>query len=312
MANDFYVKTLTGGSKKSKNKNTNFHISNLHNETCADDICTTESSIVKESVIINKSGGTLTSIDVFGGSTGLIFSGGPVTKSGVITASGILSISNGGTGADNAIDAINNLLPDQTGNTSYVLTTDGSNVSWQTFSGNTDLGLLIQSGQMIITSSSGADVTLTTATITNDGLLSKEDKSYLDSLITLTGIAANNTNLGTFTGTYISDNATIKQALQELETAIGSGNLPIGAAPGDMIYFDGTTYALASPKKNIQNINSGSQITLPHVPLANTMVDVYLNGVLKEEGVDYTIASNIITFSFNFGTNDKITTKYFA
>lgn len=41
--------------------------------------------------------GTVTSIDVSGGSTGLTFSGGPITTSGTITMSGVLDIDNGGT-----------------------------------------------------------------------------------------------------------------------------------------------------------------------------------------------------------------------
>jgi len=41
--------------------------------------------------------GTVTSIDVSGGSTGLSFSGGPVTTSGTITMSGTLGTANGGT-----------------------------------------------------------------------------------------------------------------------------------------------------------------------------------------------------------------------
>jgi hypothetical protein len=44
-------------------------------------------------------GGTVTSIDVSGGITGLTFSGGPVTGSGTITMAGTLAITNGGTGA---------------------------------------------------------------------------------------------------------------------------------------------------------------------------------------------------------------------
>lgn len=42
--------------------------------------------------------GTVTSVDVSGGTTGLSFSGGPVTTSGTITASGTLAAANGGTG----------------------------------------------------------------------------------------------------------------------------------------------------------------------------------------------------------------------
>ena len=43
--------------------------------------------------------GTVTSVDVSGGTTGLSFSGGPITTSGTITASGTLIVANGGTGA---------------------------------------------------------------------------------------------------------------------------------------------------------------------------------------------------------------------
>jgi len=42
--------------------------------------------------------GTVTSIDVVGGTTGLTTSGGPVTTAGVITLGGILGTANGGTG----------------------------------------------------------------------------------------------------------------------------------------------------------------------------------------------------------------------
>ena len=43
-------------------------------------------------------GGTVTSVDVSGGTTGLTTSGGPVTGSGTITLAGTLGVANGGTG----------------------------------------------------------------------------------------------------------------------------------------------------------------------------------------------------------------------
>lgn len=48
------------------------------------------------------SSGTVTSIDVSGGTTGLTFSGGPITTSGVITAGGVLNVASGGTGTTTA------------------------------------------------------------------------------------------------------------------------------------------------------------------------------------------------------------------
>jgi len=53
--------------------------------------------------------GTVTSVNVSGGSTGLTTSGGPVTTSGTITLAGTLNVANGGTGATTAAAALTNL-----------------------------------------------------------------------------------------------------------------------------------------------------------------------------------------------------------
>ena len=45
---------------------------------------------------------------------------------------GTVPIANGGTGQSTANDALNTLLPDQTGNAGKVLTTDGTNTNWST------------------------------------------------------------------------------------------------------------------------------------------------------------------------------------
>ena len=55
------------------------------------------------------SGGTVTSVDVSGGTTGLTTSGGPVTGAGTITLAGTLALANGGTGQTSAQSAINSL-----------------------------------------------------------------------------------------------------------------------------------------------------------------------------------------------------------
>lgn len=91
-----------------------------------------------------------------------------------------------------------------------------------------------------------------------------------------------------------------------------SGTIPSGTALGQILYWNNSNWVTATLKKDVQIINSGSQLTLPFLPLTALPIDVYLNGVLKEDTVDYTISSNIITFSFNFATNDKVTTKYFT
>jgi hypothetical protein len=76
--------------------------------------------------------GSVTSVDVSGGTTGLTTTGGPVTSSGIITLGGTLAISNGGTGATTQTGAANAILPDQAGNVGKVLATDGTTVYWTT------------------------------------------------------------------------------------------------------------------------------------------------------------------------------------
>jgi len=78
-------------------------------------------------------GGSVTSIDVSGGTTGLTTSGGPVTGAGTITLAGTLGVANGGTGATtlalnnvllgNTTSALQTVAPGTSGN---VLTSDGT------------------------------------------------------------------------------------------------------------------------------------------------------------------------------------------
>ena len=50
--------------------------------------------------------------------------------------------------------------------------------------------------------------------------LSTANETHIDNLATLTGVAKDSTNLGTFTGSTIADSQTVKAALQALETAV--------------------------------------------------------------------------------------------
>lgn len=76
--------------------------------------------------------GTVTSIDISGGTTGLTTSGGPITSTGTITLAGTLAIGSGGTGQATRAAAINALLPTQTGNSGKYLLTNGNDVNWST------------------------------------------------------------------------------------------------------------------------------------------------------------------------------------
>jgi hypothetical protein len=74
--------------------------------------------------------GTVKSVDVSGGNTGLITTGGPITDIGTITLGGTLAITAGGTGANTATDAINALLPVQANNVGKLLSTNGTTIAW--------------------------------------------------------------------------------------------------------------------------------------------------------------------------------------
>ena len=54
--------------------------------------------------------GSVTSVDVSGGTTGLTTSGGPITASGTITLAGTLAVANGGTGVTTSTGSGNNVL----------------------------------------------------------------------------------------------------------------------------------------------------------------------------------------------------------
>ena len=64
----------------------------------------------------------------------------------------------------------------------------------------------------------GDDASFST-TITN---LITDNETHIDNMATLTGVAKDSTDLGTFTGTTVADSQTVKQALQALETAVES------------------------------------------------------------------------------------------
>ncbi len=73
--------------------------------------------------------GTVTSVDVSGGTTGLTTSGGPVTTSGTVTLAGTLAVANGGTGQTSYTDG-QLLIGNTTGNTLTKTTlTAGSGVT---------------------------------------------------------------------------------------------------------------------------------------------------------------------------------------
>lgn len=112
--------------------------------------------------------GTVTSVDVFGGTTGLTASGGPITTSGTITLGGTLALANGGTGATDAAGALTNIVgftpvqqggPLNTGNNKIYLgwRTDASGVIAQVDTGGY-LGRMVTTTQITAGSAASTQI----------------------------------------------------------------------------------------------------------------------------------------------------------
>lgn len=107
--------------------------------------------------------GTVTNVSGTGSVNGITLSGsvsssGSLTLGGTLTGvslssqvSGTLPITNGGTGASTASQAINALLPPQSGNSGAILTTNGTSTSWMQIptSGTTN-GYVVLPGNILM------------------------------------------------------------------------------------------------------------------------------------------------------------------
>lgn len=95
-------------------------------------------------------GGTVTSVDVSGGTTGLTTSGGPITGSGTITLAGTLGVANGGTGTATAFTSGSVLFAGPSG----VYAQDNANLFWDDT--NNRLGIGVSGGSVTHTLTVGA------------------------------------------------------------------------------------------------------------------------------------------------------------
>jgi hypothetical protein len=122
--------------------------------------------------------GTVTSVNASGGTTGLSFTGGPITTAGTLTLGGTLAVANGGTGATNAADALTNLgaypasnPAGYTSNVGTVTSVSGTgSVSGLSLSGTvTSTGSLTLGGTLVVTASNFASQTANTVLAAPDG-----------------------------------------------------------------------------------------------------------------------------------------------
>lgn len=156
--------------------------------------------------------GTVTSVNVSGGTTGLTFSGGPVTSSGTITAAGVLAAANGGTGITSPGTAGNVLVSNGTAWVSQApatgavssVTGSGSGIS---ISPTTGAVIVSNTGVTSATAGTGISLSGTTGgiTITNAGVTSLTNGGGLTLSASTGGVTITNAGVTSLTaGTGIS------------------------------------------------------------------------------------------------------------
>jgi hypothetical protein len=181
------------------------------------------------------SAGTVTSITVSGGTTGLTTSGGPITSSGTITLAGTLAVANGGTGQTTGNAAFNALAPNQAGNSGKVLTTDGTNTSWTTASAGTVTSVAVSGGTTGITvtgspvTSSGTMTLGGTLAVANGGTGQTTTTGAINALVpSQTG---NNGKVLTTDGNTVSWTTASAGTVTSVEFSTGSTGLSVTGSP---------------------------------------------------------------------------------
>jgi hypothetical protein len=230
--------------------------------------------------------GTVTSVAVSGGTTGLTTSGGPVTASGTITLAGTLAVANGGTGATTASAGFNALSPITTvgdliigngvnsatrlaiGTNAQVLTSNGTTASWQTpTTGVTVAADNTWTGIQTFTNSKarllGSSTGYTTFTSANS--------SALNYTLTIPAVTDTVAVLGT------------AQSFTAAQTFAASGVRLLGSSTGFTTFASAnastTNYTLTFPARDdtVVTINSSDTLTNKTISgLANTISNVSL------------------------------------
>jgi len=226
--------------------------------------------------------GSVTSVAVAGGTTGLTTSGGPITTSGTITLGGTLNVANGGTGQTTYTDG-QLLIGNSTGNTLTKATlTAGANIT-----------ITNGAGGITIAAAAGGTVTSVAASGGTTGL------SFTGSPITTTGtltlggtlaVTSGGTGATSASGARLNLLAAGSGAnsditsLTGLTTAltIGQGGTGVATTPtnGQLLIGNGTGYSVAAitAGSGVSVTNSAGGITIAATGSGGTVTSVSGSG----------------------------------
>ena len=232
------------------------------------------------------------------------------------------------------------MIPSSDANNAFVLGTDNKPyVDGSVFGTNLSITNRTPT-DLLLNSSSGADVIIPQASPTLAGLLNGTDKIklnnisitqpvdlddlelWVENLITLSGLPAESDNLGTFSGNIITDNVSIKGALQLLETSVEMKQDKItfqdeginigGAGEVTILDFVGT---------NVSAVRTGTKVTVTvsggggvgggtSLDLANRNSNTL--DITSDTGGDVTVPAATATLSGLMTGADKAKTDFIA
>ena len=219
--------------------------------------------------------GTVTSVNVSGGTTGLTTSGGPITAAGTITLAGTLAIANGGTGATTSGTALTNLgaAGDITSaDASIVVTRVGSSVdlSVSTTSPasvlleqvrNTTGATLTKGTAVYISGATGQIPTVSKALATSDatsaqtlGLITSDLPNNSNGYVTIIGLVAN-LNTSAYTD---------GQQLYLSPTTAGTLTATKPYAPQHLVYMAVVAHAHPTQGKLLVKVQNGYELDELH------------------------------------------------
>ena len=183
-----------------------------------------------------------------------------------------------------------------------------------------------------VSNTNGTGFIIPIASETTRGLMSVDDKSNINNLITLSGMPEDSPNLGSFTGTIIPTNVSVRDALQNLETAIETSGYSQAkiqikdhgfnlGAPGAMTTLNiagtgltaslvGGTLTISSANINIDNIPMiGSANTVSSGGVYDALLTKVNTSAYTKKGV-ILVGTGVNQFTqFESGDNDKVMTS---